>query len=168
MKHRTRFSVWLALALACFALAGWSVVAAQRGPHHVWGAYDPDAETTVTGEVTEVKKMEMEGCPGSGTHLMLESGEKTWEVLLGPTAYLEKRKFAFQEGDEIEVTGAPAGGNQLIARQVKMENRTLTLRGKDGRPRWAGPKGDRGPRGGAARGRGRGPGRGPCWWAQEE
>lgn len=136
--RRTAFT--LTLALAVFVLSAW----AQRGRHMgmMGHHYDAAAEVTLHGTITEVKKVQCEGCGYmAGTHLMLKTAAESMEVMLGPTTFLNNKDFALTKGDEIEVTGAKIKIDdqyQLLAREVKKGEHTLTLRDKSGRPMWAG------------------------------
>jgi hypothetical protein len=111
--------------------------------HH----YDPSTEVTLQGIVTEVKEVECDTCgSGMGTHLVLKTGSESLEVMLGPTAFLNKHDFTFAKGEQIEVTGAKSkidGQDALLAREVKKGEKTLALRDKTGRPMWAGRRGPR-------------------------
>lgn len=105
------------------------------------GMYNPATETTVKGTVEEVRRVSgPRGGPG-GTHLILKTDKETLEVRLGPTTFLEKEKFTFAKGDQIEVTGSKVkieGADALIAREVKKGGKTLTLRDAQGVPAWSG------------------------------
>jgi hypothetical protein len=111
--------------------------------HH----YDTSAEVTLKGTVTEVKEVECDMCGSAmGTHLVLKTDTESIEVMLGPTAFLKKHDFAIAKEDAIEVTGAKikmGDQDELLAREVKKGEKTLTLRDKMGRPMWAGPAGPR-------------------------
>jgi hypothetical protein len=142
--HGRRLALTLALAVLAL-LPAW----AQQGrrmspPGH---RYDASTEVTLKGTVTEVKEVECEICGSPmGTHLMLRTGAESMEIMLGPTAFLKKHDFAVAKGDEIEVTGAKIkmdGQDELLAREVKKGEKTLTLRDKTGRPMWAGRGGPR-------------------------
>jgi hypothetical protein len=104
--------------------------------------YNPATETTVKGTVEEVKQIQ--GGPRSGqggTHLILKTDKETLEVHLGPTTFLEKQKFTFAKGDQIEVIGSRVkinGADALLAREVKKGDKTLTLRNAQGVPAWSG------------------------------
>jgi hypothetical protein len=111
--------------------------------HH----YDASAEVTLKGAVTEVKEMDCDICGHQmGTHLVLKTEAESMEVMLGPASFLKKQDFAIAKGDEVEVIGAKikmGGQDQLLAREVKKGDKTLTLRDKMGRPMWAGMRGPR-------------------------
>jgi hypothetical protein len=143
-SHSKRFGLTLALA-ALALLPAW----AQQGRHMNMPGhhYDASAEVTLKGNVTEVKEVECEICGSAmGTHLVLKTEAESIEVMLGPTAFLKKHDFEFAKGAEIEVIGAKIkmdGQDELLAREVKKGEKTLTLRDKMGRPMWAGRGGGR-------------------------
>lgn len=141
---------------------------AQRGPGPGQRArmYNPANETTVNGTVEEVKTVT--GRHGwNGTHLILKVGnnmtdvqervqegkivsetrkteEKNVDVHLGPASFLKEKDFSFSKGDRVQITGARAefGGTEtIIAREVKKNGGTLTLRDAQGIPAW--PRGRR-------------------------
>lgn len=124
--------------------------------------YDPAAEVTFAGTVTEVMfpaegemRGRAQGSPGgrggrgpgaqqtTGLHLTVDTGDAFAEVRLGPSAFVDGEGFAFATGDEVEVTGAriPGEGDDapdvILAREIRLEDRTLVLRDESGRPRWA-------------------------------
>ncbi len=104
--------------------------AAQRARH-----YDPATETTVTGTVTDVVQVTHQG-RSPGTHLKLKTASGPVTVQLGPTSYLESQKASFSKGDQVTVTGSQVN-KAIIARVVKKGDSTLTLRDKQGIPKWA-------------------------------
>jgi len=103
--------------------------------------YDPNTELTVSGKVTAVETI-----PGNhgwdGLHLTLEANSGiTYDVHLGPAAYIHRKDFAFAKGDKINVTGSRIlyhGAQIMVARQVVKGGKTLLLRDAQGRPYWAG------------------------------
>jgi hypothetical protein len=132
----TRIILGMALAIAVATpLAYPQMMGGRRGMRN----YDPKSEVTVKGTVEEVKSFT--GRRGwSATHLTLKSGEETLDVHLGPAAFLKQQGFEFAKGDEIEVTGSKvkfAGGDAIIAREVKKGGETLTLRDSQGIPKWS-------------------------------
>ncbi|HVY94413.1 MAG TPA: hypothetical protein VHA14_16745, partial [Bryobacteraceae bacterium] len=49
--------------------------------------------------------------------------------------------FKFAKGDSVEITGSKVtmnGEEWIIAREVTKDGKTLTLRDKDGNPKWSG------------------------------
>jgi hypothetical protein len=75
-----------------------------------------------------------------GTHLTLKTANGPVNVVVGPSSYLAKKNFSFAKGDQIQVTGSKVtyqGQEELIAREVKKGNKTLTLRNDQGVPMWS-------------------------------
>jgi hypothetical protein len=138
---RISFPGILLIAIAISTLSVASVLA-QRGMGQGAGRmYDPATETTVKGTVEEVKQIPGQRGGASGTHLIVKTDKETLEVHLGPTAFLEKEKFTFAKGDQIEVTGSKVkigAADALLAREVKKGGKTLTLRNAQGIPVWSG------------------------------
>lgn len=129
------------LAIAALALYLVPAASSQMGMRKAHRMYNPDTETTLTGTVEAINTVS--GRHGwSGTHLTLktESGE-TYDVHLGPSAYVEKENFTFAEGDQVEVTGSKVtykGKDAIVAREITKDGKTLTLRDAQGFPAWAG------------------------------
>ncbi|MCL5005113.1 MAG: hypothetical protein M1404_01155 [Acidobacteria bacterium] len=136
--HRVSFSAVLVL-VAGLALP---FAYAQKGPGPGGRAriYNPATETTVKGTVEEVKTIS--GRHGwNGTHLTLKTADKTFDVHLGPAAFLKEKGFSFAKGDQIEVTGSKTeygGSEAIIAREVKKGDKKLVLRNEQGIPQWSG------------------------------
>ncbi len=108
-----------------------SVAAQQTWQRH----YDPATETTVTGTVEDVVQVAHQG-RSPGTHLKLKTDSGSVTVQIGPTSYLESQKVSFAKGDQVTVTGSKVNSG-IIAREVKKGDRTLTLRDKQGIPKWS-------------------------------
>ncbi len=136
----TSFHAWT-LAFVVILFAAFSAVPAngqsnrgKRGPN-----YDPKTETTINGVIQEVK--DVPGPRGrTGTHLVVKAGEDVYDVHVGPTWYLTQEKYAFTKGDQVEVTGSRVsyqGGQAIVARQIKKDGKTWTLRDKQGIPLWS-------------------------------
>jgi hypothetical protein len=140
-----RYSTFALLFTAAFAITG-SIAFSQMGPGMGMGRgrssrmYNPATEVTLKGTVEAVKTISGRRA-WSGTHLTLQTESGSFDVHLGPSAYLKEKHFEFTKGDQIEVTGSKVKfQNQeiIIAREVKMEGKTLTLRNAQGVPEWAG------------------------------
>lgn len=107
--------------------------------------YDPATETTVTGTIESIHKVRSwRNKAWAGTHLTLktESGD-TYDIHLGPASYLEQQDFSFAKGEQVEITGSKVmykGKDAIIAREVKKDGKTLTLRDAQGFPAWAGQR----------------------------
>ncbi|MGA8185625.1 MAG: DNA-binding protein [Terriglobia bacterium] len=139
MKGLNRLTLTAGLAL--FALLVLPFAYAQQGPGPGQRArmYNPANETTVKGTVEEVKTVTGRRA-WSATHLTLKTGDKTFNVHLGPSSFLKEKGFNIAKGDQIEVTGATAefrGSQALIAREVKKGSETLVLRDAQGIPKWS-------------------------------
>ncbi len=156
MKAHRRFGALLAAMVIACAVP----FAASQGMGGGMGSgrmYNPATETTVNGTVEKVTTIS--GRSGwSGTHLDLKTDSGTLDVHLGPSAYLSSKGFQFATNDQVEVTGSKAtyqGHPALIAREVRMGGKVLTLRNAQGIPEWS-----RGQQGGGP-GTGNGTGGGP-------
>ena len=125
-----------ALALALLGL-GMAQAAGQTG-HDSSMRYDVKTEVTLTGTVEDV--MQVPGTSAmSGTHLSLKTKSETIHVHLGPTAFVGKQEITFAKGDAVAVTGSRMKGDgfeAILARTVKRGNKVITLRDKNGMPRW--------------------------------
>lgn len=126
MKHRTTISLAL-LALFLAVTYGF----AQR--------YDPATVVTISGSVAEVSQN-----PGRmgwpGTHILVTTAVGVVEVHLGPTHYLNEQGLKLVMGDRVEVTGSKVqidGAEAVIARELKIGDRLVTLRNSSGVPLWS-------------------------------
>jgi hypothetical protein len=121
--------------------------------------YNPQTVTTVKGTVEKLEDLPSMG-KGGGRGMMfsglfLKTDQGSLMVHLGPSWYLEEKKFAVKVGDKVEATGSKVTLNNqpaLIAREVKVNGATLKLRDDQGLPVWRG----------MGRGSGGGPGKGPA------
>lgn len=120
------------------ALAVAAAVAQGPGRGRGMGAnYDPSTETKLTGTIEQIKTMD--SMCQTGTHVVIKTNEGTTEVALGPAQFLKDQSVTLNKGDRIEVTGAKTAtrmGEFLIARQVVVGSKTLTLRDEKGVPAW--------------------------------
>lgn len=139
MKARLNSGVLLVLTV----LMAWAVqIAYCQG----MGAYNPNTETTVKGTVKDVKTIYYPGGgtqqvrrPWGGIHLELKSESGMFAVDLGPSWFMESKGFKFAKGDQIEVTGSKfQDQDAIIAREVKKDDKVLTLRNAQGIPEWSG------------------------------
>jgi DNA/RNA endonuclease YhcR with UshA esterase domain len=104
--------------------------------------YDPNTEITVKGTVEKVTEIGEQG--RTGTHLTLRTNEQTYDVHVGPSAYVAASGFTFLAGDQVEVTGSKikvGGSDAIVAREIRKDGKVLTLRDRQGIPKWS-----RGPR----------------------
>jgi hypothetical protein len=89
--------------------------------------------------VQEVKEVPGPG-RSTGTHLMVKGKNVTREVHVGPTWYLQQKGISFSKDERIEVTGSQVkyeGAEVIIAREIKANDKTITLRNEEGFPAWS-------------------------------
>jgi DNA/RNA endonuclease YhcR with UshA esterase domain len=120
------------------AIVGVAVPAlfAQGGMRH----YNPTTEITVKGSVDDVRQV-TRGQGWGGTHLTLKTDKGTLDVHLGPSRFLESKKFTISKGDQVEVIGSKVqyqGHDALIAREITKGDQKLILRNAEGIPEWSG------------------------------
>jgi hypothetical protein len=116
-----------------------AAAAAAQTPSKAVPQYDPTAEVTYGGVITEV--ISVIGPDGAvGVHLNLKTGTGVIvKVHLGPAIFIGMNNFSFFAEEQVLVTGSfvsHGGEMALWARQVNKEGKTLTLRNPDGTPRW--------------------------------
>ncbi len=136
MRQLTSRFFALSLALPLLAQGG----PPTPGPRGAGQAriYQANREVSLKGVVTAVDSVPMGR--STGVHLKVKVDGKEWPVHLGPSWFLAEGKWTFAKGDEIAFTGAKSGagdGEFIIAREVTMKDRTLTLRDKAGVPAWS-------------------------------
>ncbi len=112
--------------------------------------YDPSTHASAHGEIQEVLRRPRQGPGGGyGVHVTIkgaDTGDETTEVHLGPQWYLEEIGLVLNVGDHLEVDGSSVAAGQLIAQQLRRGDKNWVLRDENGRPKWAGRGGGRGPR----------------------
>jgi hypothetical protein len=122
--------------IAAILLISLAPALAQRGMRN----YDPATETTVKGTIAEVKQVG--GRRGwNGTHLVLKTQAGQMDVHVGPSAYIAAQGFSFAPGEQVEVLGSQVkmgDSDALIAREIRKQDKLLTLRDAQGMPRWSG------------------------------
>jgi hypothetical protein len=105
--------------------------------------YNASTEARFTGTVDAVTLV----TPGhhrlgpGGTHLTLKTATETFEVHVGPTAFLKANNINIVKGDAVEILGSRVtigGGPALLAREIKKGDSTWALRDASGRPLWSG------------------------------
>lgn len=138
----------------------------QVGPGMGYGRlYDPATEITAHGVVEAVQHVSYR-CRWGGTHVTLKTKQGTYDVRLGPTPFLSQNNFSLAKGDSVSVTASKLsvqGATVLVAREVRRNGKTLTLRNAQGVPAWAG-RGMGGRNWGRGYGRGYGGGGYGCPW----
>jgi hypothetical protein len=138
---------WTALAVAAagsLVLAGSSSVEARSPGAGGGRIYDPATVTTLSGTVTGVDVVPGRGGRSGRLHVTVESSERSVNVHLGPSWFLDQEGFKVAKGDAISVTGSlvdSGNAKALIAREVQIGGKTLKLRDNQGTPVWSrGPK----------------------------
>ena len=115
----------------------------MKGEHHGQWLRDLKRET-IEGRIEDVNVQQV--CMGEHNvlHLKIRSGEVIYHVHLGPTRFVDDRKFRFALGDDIRVSGAEyeANGEKfMVAFTLEKGEQKLTLRDEDGRPNWMAGRG---------------------------
>lgn len=132
MRQLSSGLIVLSLALPLLAQAGRPRAAGQVR------VYQVDREVSLKGTVVGVDSVPMGRA--SGVHLQVKVDGREWQLHLGPSWFLSEEKWTFAKGDEIVFTGAKSGagdGEFIIAREVTLKGKTLTLRDKAGIPAWS-------------------------------
>jgi hypothetical protein len=152
-RHRMR------LAAVCLFSAGLASSALAQPPQGMRprAMYDTKTEARFTGTVEAVTTMPPQGgmhgqgMPGGmgpgmrggmmgGTHLTLKTDTETFDVHVGPTAFLDEQKISFEKGDTVEVLGSRVTLEDkpvVLAREIKKGDQVLTLRNEQGVPMWS-------------------------------
>ena len=129
---------WAAVILV-LALGMALPVGAQKQAKPDVPKYKVADETKFKGVVEEVKDRD---CPISGTmgsHLMVKTDGKVYEVHVAPTKFVKSYEVVFQKGDEIEITGIKTtfqGVDAVLAREIKRGNDDFVFRDPEGKPIW--------------------------------
>jgi predicted Fe-Mo cluster-binding NifX family protein len=136
-----------AVVFACGLSA--SLALAQRGVGDPQGVAQQPVKPKVvslSGDVLEVKTEPCEHTSGRsplGTHLMMKTADgKTVNVHLGPADAVESLAKELSRGQEVKVEAfrtTKLEKSHYIARSVTIGDRTIELRDKTLRPKWAGP-----------------------------
>jgi len=136
MRNGISFS--FSLMLITLAIGFIPLVAQDPGHGMGMGPYELKTEVTVTGTIQAVQEHPGRG-KDMGTRLLLKTKDSTLDVHVGPSRYIEKQGFAFAEGDTVEVVGSMTKSNDaILARIIKRNGKSLSLRDDGGKPLWAG------------------------------
>lgn len=103
--------------------------------------FNPKTIVEMKGEIVAVEQIAPMRGMGYGIHLMVNTGNETISVNLGPSWYIDKQKIQFKKGDKVEVEGSKValnGQNVVIAREIRKGGQVLNLRDKNGIPQWSG------------------------------
>ena len=110
----------------------------ERG-HHSRNYYDLKNIETLNGRVVSVDTYPSPRGSSQGIHLLLNTGQETVEVHLGPSWYLEDQNFEITPKDKVTIIGSRINRNgepEIIAGQIKKGNETVRLRDENGLPLW--------------------------------
>lgn len=125
------------VVLIVFSWVGSTTQRAQAG-EPVPPKYDVQTETKIQGTIQDVK-MPATGHEKEVVHLVVKAGNDTINVYLCPRSFLDEMGIAFNQGDEIVVTGSKVkqeDADLVLARQVQKGQDTLVLRDDKGNPVW--------------------------------
>lgn len=114
-------------------------------PFVSWGQverfYNPAKEIPFEGIICKVRMFRfLTKDPAVGVEMT--SDDRRTLVLIAPSQFLSGKGFVPGPGLQIKGVGAKKtlnGGTTLIAREITLQGRTLTLRDKGGKPLWNGP-----------------------------
>ncbi len=124
--------------LAVLTLGIGAAASVQYGRGRV-PRYDASTEVTVSGTVQHLQEEGIARWGTGGAHLILNTGSGRLLVRLGPRRFLSQQHFRLSDGDRIQVTGSKVkiGDEEaILAREVRLNDRILTLRDKRGKPQW--------------------------------
>ncbi len=108
-------------------LAGAMVAAGTALAHHGWSEYDASKPLNLTGTIVESGYTQPHG------HVMLQSADKRWHVVLAPPSRMESRgltKEALASGAKVTVYGYPHRSklDELRAERITIGEKTTELR----------------------------------------
>jgi hypothetical protein len=110
-------------------------VGVKDGPVGSAPAYNSATVVNVAGTVAGVRQV-----PGNdalaGVHLTVKAKTGTFDVLVGPAAFLKLTRTNFNSGEYVEVRGSLVSGNVILSSEVFAGDATLTLRDAAGTPVW--------------------------------
>jgi len=101
--------------------------------------YDISKEGKFQGVIGELKDRT---CPISGEisfHLILETGNQTYEVHVAPVKFVRIYKATFHKGDAIEIIGVKTqfqGTDAILPREIKHRGYSFLFRDENGKPIW--------------------------------
>jgi len=103
------------------------IVAGSASAHHGWSEYDTDKRATITGTIRELRF----GNPH--VTIMLETADKTWNVMLASPARLRSRGVIadmLAVGQSVDIEGLPhkTKENDFRAERMTLGGTTVELR----------------------------------------
>jgi hypothetical protein len=76
---------------------------------------------------------------GMDVQLSVGVGEETFEVVVAPMDWLDRKNVVFRPGERVEIVGSrqdPAAPHTIIAREIRTASQTVVLRNADGKALW--------------------------------
>jgi hypothetical protein len=101
--------------------------------------YDLKTVETISGYVLSIEKTTPAKRRGYWVDLMLQTGNETIAVQLGPAWYIDKQTPRIEANDTITVTGSRLtldGRSAIVAADITKGNELLKLRDDNGIPVW--------------------------------
>ncbi len=102
--------------------------------------YDASIIETFKGTVINVTTFNPDGYIRNAVRFNLKTKNDTISVHIGPSWYLNYKKFSIKEGDKVIVMGSNVVYNDkpaVIASQIKTANTKIELRNSQGFPLWS-------------------------------
>jgi hypothetical protein len=129
MKLITKVMTMVAFAVG---LLGIPDILAERD-------YDAKTVETIQGRVLSIEKTTLPKRRGYWVDLMLQTGNETIAVELGPAWFIDKHTPRIEANDAITVTGSRVtldGRSTIVAADITKGNELLKLRDGNGNPFW--------------------------------
>ena len=101
--------------------------------------YDVKTVATIGGRVLSVEKTAPANRRGNWINLLLQTGNETIAVQLGPDWYIDKQTPRIEANDTITVTGSRVtmdGKSAIVAADIAKRSELLKLRDINGIPVW--------------------------------
>lgn len=108
--------------------------AANGGPAN-GPSYNPATVTQIDGVVTGIRQVAGNDAL-AGVHLTVKAKNGTFDVLIGPAAFLKLTKTNIVNGEYVEVRGSLVNGNVLMSQEFDDNAGSLVLRDALGTPVW--------------------------------
>ena len=136
IAHRTWAGLLFVLALVALVCHDRRSRKKRKAPGASAPKYDTQTETTVKGQVEELK---LPPKASDIAHLTIKSGSDMVDIYLCPKSFLDDMSLTFTKGEELAVTGSKVkvdGADTVLAREVTKGNDTVNLRDSKGVPVW--------------------------------
>jgi hypothetical protein len=129
-----------ALIAAGIGMGAAHLLAADAAYQRNGGLYNVKTEQMINGRIMKVDSIAPAGSMPGEVYLMVKTTAETTTVLVGPGWYLSDQNFLVNGGDSARIIGSRVrfeGRTVIIAREIKVGNGRLQLRGANGLPLWA-------------------------------